>query len=208
MVSRAGLAFNPKLPPARCRLEALDRDRKTNDNEHRFIIAGLMPRPPKCRRVALSPGVTYFKPRGVPLSELEEVILAHDELEALRLADLEGLYQDDAAERMKISRPTFSRIIEKARRVVAEALVGGKALRVEGGNVMVRQRTFHCFACGHEWQVPFGTGRPHTCPSCQSDEIARVDAERGYRCRAGHGGGRGWGRGRGCRWHGGQAPAD
>ena len=159
-----------------------------------------MPRPTKCRRVGLNPGVTYFNPQGVPLRELGEVILSHDELEALRLADLEGLYQDDAAERMKISRPTFSRIIEKARRAVAEALVGGMALRVEGGNVMVQQRTFHCFDCGHEWQVPFGTGRPHACPSCQSDRIVRVDAERGYRCRGGHGRGRGWGGGRGRGW--------
>ena len=171
-----------------------------------------MPRPTKCRQVGLDPEVTYFKPRGVPLSELEEVILSHDELEALRLADLEGLYQDDAAARMKISRPTFSRIIEKARRAVAEALVGGKALRIEGGNVVMQQRTFRCFACGHEWQVPFGTGRPHACPNCQSDGIARVDAERGYRFRGGGGWGRGRGSGRGRgggrRWHGGETPVD
>jgi predicted DNA-binding protein (UPF0251 family) len=81
--------------------------------------------------------VVYFKPAGVPIRLLEEVVLALDELEALRLADLDGLYQEQAAERMKISRPTFARIVEQARRKVAEALVHGKALRLEGGAVIV-----------------------------------------------------------------------
>lgn len=83
------------------------------------------------------PEVTCFKPAGVPIRALEEVTLTLDELEALRLADFNGLYQEQAAEQMKISRATFARIIESARRKVADALLHGKALRVEGGPVLM-----------------------------------------------------------------------
>jgi predicted DNA-binding protein (UPF0251 family) len=69
---------------------------------------------------------------------LEQVTLSLDEVEALRLADLQGLYQEQAAKQMKISRPTFARIIEEARRKTAEALIHGKALRLEGGAVIVK----------------------------------------------------------------------
>jgi len=94
-----------------------------------------MARPPCCRRIHFSPNAVYFKPRGIPCSALAEVTLTKDELEAVRLADLEGLYQETAAEMMKVSRATFGRIIESAHRKIAEALVKGKALRIEGGNV-------------------------------------------------------------------------
>ena len=90
-----------------------------------------MPRPRCPRQVAFSPAVTYFKPAGIPLRELEELVLRPDELESLRLADLEGLYQEEAAERMGISRPTFARLVEAARRKVADALVNGRAIRLD-----------------------------------------------------------------------------
>lgn len=95
-----------------------------------------MPRPHCPRHINWTPGVTYFKPAGVPLRLLEEVTLTLDEFEALRLADLDGLYQEEAADRMKISRPTFGRVVESARRKVADALAHGKALRLEGGPVV------------------------------------------------------------------------
>lgn len=95
-----------------------------------------MPRPFCPRQIGFLPGVVYFKPAGVPLRELDEVVLALDELEALRLADLLGHYQEQAAAQMKISRPTFSRVVESARKKVADALINGKALRVEGGPVV------------------------------------------------------------------------
>jgi predicted DNA-binding protein (UPF0251 family) len=82
--------------------------------------------------VDVNPAATYFKPRGIPMTDLEEVGLGMDELEALRLADLEGCYQEDAAKAMGVSRQTFARIVESARRKVAEALVNGKALRIDG----------------------------------------------------------------------------
>ena len=87
-----------------------------------------MPRPCKCRRIRCKPDKTYFKPRGIPVDELEEVILTLDEFEAIRLADLKGLKQTDAAKRLKISRPTFSRIVASARGKIA-----GHALADDGG---------------------------------------------------------------------------
>ena len=130
---------------------------------------------PKCPRcVGLTPEVTYFKPRGIPLPELEEVVLGVDEMEALRLADLQGLYQEPAARAMKVSRATFGRIVEAARRKVADALVNSKAIRIEGGVVQVRrEREFRCAGCGHEWREPFGTGRPGGCPSCGGNDFFR-----------------------------------
>lgn len=89
-----------------------------------------MPRPPCPRRIAHRPPATYFKPAGIPLRDLEEVELAPDELEALRLADGEGLYRAEAAPRMGISRQTFDRILRRARHTVAQALVRGCALRL------------------------------------------------------------------------------
>jgi len=97
-----------------------------------------MPRPYCQRRVGFAPDATYFKPAGVPLRALEEVVLSLDELEALRLADLNGQYQEQAAEQMKISRTTFARIVEAARKKVADALIHGKALRIEGGPVIMK----------------------------------------------------------------------
>jgi predicted DNA-binding protein (UPF0251 family) len=143
-----------------------------------------MARPPRCRCVSQEPDVSYFKPRGIPLSQLEEVVVTVDEFEALRLADLDGLYQEEAAERMNVSRPTFGRIIDSAHRKVAEALVKSKALRIQGGNfVMSNMRTFHCNDCSHDWHAPFGTGRPTDCPACHGRNFYRTDEGRGM----GHG---------------------
>ena len=77
------------------------------------------------------PNVVYFKPRAVPLSALEEVDLSLDELEALRLCDLEGLSQNKAAKKMRISQSTLGRILTSARKKVTEALIKGKAIKIE-----------------------------------------------------------------------------
>jgi predicted DNA-binding protein (UPF0251 family) len=140
-----------------------------------------MARPKHCRRVGFLPDSRYFKPRGIPLSLLEEVILTVDECEAIRLADLEGLYQEQAAERMAVSRQTFGRIIESAHKKVAKVLIEGKALKIEGGEVdMPEMRKFRCTNCQHAWELPYGTGRPSDCPSCKSSNIHRAQEERGY----------------------------
>ena len=134
-----------------------------------------MSRPFKCRHIGCEPGTTYFKPRGIPLTELQEVTLTVDEFEAVRLADLKGLYQEDAAKKMKISRQTFGNIISSAHGKIADALINGKAIKIEGG-VYTRtgMRKFICENCTHEWELAYGTGRPQECPACKNNNIYRA----------------------------------
>lgn len=90
-----------------------------------------MPRPPCPKNITHRPPCDYFKPAGVPLRDLEEVVLAPEEAEALRLADCEGLYREQAAKQMQVSRQTFDRIVRRARSKVACVINQGKALRIE-----------------------------------------------------------------------------
>lgn len=90
-----------------------------------------MPRPCKKRKVCVDLKTAYFKPRGIPMDCLDEVVLQVDEIEAVRLADLDGRYQEDAAAKMGVSRATFSNIINQAHAKIAEALIRGKALRID-----------------------------------------------------------------------------
>ena len=89
-----------------------------------------MARPCKYRQISAHPVASYFKPAGIPLRDLEEVVLKMDELEAMRLTDLEGLYQHDAALRMGVSRQTIGNILNSAHAKLADALLNGKALRI------------------------------------------------------------------------------
>lgn len=97
----------------------------------------LMPRPRKRRRVEFEPDSIYFKPRGAPLRELEEIELKVEELEAIRLKDKENLGQEEAAEKMEVSRSTFARTLKQAREKICDCLLEGKSLKVEGGNYRV-----------------------------------------------------------------------
>lgn len=97
-----------------------------------------MPRPRKQRALAQRPRPAIYKPAGVPLANLTRLNLLYEELEALRLADLEGLIQEEAAEQMGISRSTFQRIVAQAHHQVAQALVEGHALQIEGGSFTVQ----------------------------------------------------------------------
>jgi uncharacterized protein len=148
-----------------------------------------MSRPRKCRQVGFQPGVSYFKPRGIPLSQLEEVILTLDELESVRLADLEGMYQDQAAEQMQVSRQTFGNIVNAAHKKIADALVNAKAIRIEGGVYqMAEMRKFRCYECGHVWETQYGTPRPGECPRCLNNNIHRAPEDRSRgRCAFGRG---------------------
>lgn len=93
-----------------------------------------MPRPRRCRRIWFEPSVTYFKPAGVRMKDLEESILAVDEFEAVRLKDLEGLSEEQAAKKMNISQPTFNRLVTSARKKISDAIVKGKAIKIFGGS--------------------------------------------------------------------------
>jgi uncharacterized protein len=98
-----------------------------------------MPRNKCLRYIDNHPNCTFFKPAGIPLPKLTQITLNLDEYEAIRLADLEGLYQEDAAKRMNISRQTFGRIIESAHKKIADALINGKAVKIDGGNIETKQ---------------------------------------------------------------------
>lgn len=93
-----------------------------------------MSRPKKCRCVSCNPNALCFKPQGIPVVQLEDISLSLDELETIRLADFEGLYHEQAAKQMNISRATFGRILEDARRKIADAIINGKALKIEPVN--------------------------------------------------------------------------
>lgn len=146
--------------------------------------------------MASIPEATYFKPAGIPLRALEDVGLAVEEVEAIRLKDLTGLQQKECAERMHISRPTFHRVLRSARRKIADAFVNGKAIRIEGGNFALPSQPYRCRRDGHEWQVPFeavASGRSLACPRCDSPGVLpvrpRSPVVRDWGRRRGRGGG-------------------
>ena len=145
-----------------------------------------MPRPKKNRVIGNLPSSISFLPEGEDVEILEEdtVILRLDELEAIRLADLEGLYQQHAAEHMQVSRQTFGNILSGARKKIAECLILGKVLHVEGGNVVVENRRFRCKRCRHSWGNEGETEKAGECPACHSREIQRASGEPS--CCGGH----------------------
>jgi predicted DNA-binding protein (UPF0251 family) len=148
-----------------------------------------MPRPRTFRWVQAKPSSTYFKPRGIPLAALEEVVLTVEEHEALRLADLEGLHQEEAAERMKVSRATFGRVVASARSKIVDALVNAKAIKIEGGD-FVMFGPHMCGDCDVSWNLSPGATLPPVCPSCSSVNVYPSGWTGGYGRR------RGWRRGR------------
>jgi len=135
-----------------------------------------MVRPQKRRIVAYNPDISYFKPRGIPLIDLEEVQITIDEYEALRLSDLMDMSYEEAANKMKVSRATFGRIVRRARKTVADALINGKAIIIQGGNYRIidKNRIFICNNCNKKWKEPSGTGRPKNCPLCNHKDFNRI----------------------------------
>jgi predicted DNA-binding protein (UPF0251 family) len=97
----------------------------------RFVFRADVSRPLCPRHISHVPPSDYFKPAGIPLRDLREEVLGADEMEAVRLADVEGLYRAEGAERMKVSRQTFDRILKRGRSKIARALIDGQALRIE-----------------------------------------------------------------------------
>lgn len=133
-----------------------------------------MARPEKLRCVAQLPNVGFFRPVGIPVNALQGVSLTLEEVESIRLKDLEGLEQEECARQMRISRPTFHRILESGRKKLADALINGKAIQIGGGNFELAQRLFRCSNDGHEWNVPFeamAQRLPLSCPVCLSENI-------------------------------------
>ena len=155
-----------------------------------------MVRPRRTRRISFQPNVTYFKPAGIPMTNLKETVLSFDELEAIRLMDSKGLEQTQTAKKMKISQSTLSRLLREGRKKLADAIIQGNAIKIQGGNFKMVQPTGRglgrgrgaggrgrmgrgfaagpngncvCTKCGHT--EAHQTGVPcyqKKCPKCQS----------------------------------------
>ena len=132
-----------------------------------------MPRPKKERIVFKPPLFSQFKPIGVTASSLGKIQLSIDEYEAFRLADYEGLSQEEAAREMEISRPTFTRLIEKSRKKIADFIIQGKFLTIEGGNIHFRNNVIRCNDCGHIIHADFGESFTK-CPACHSKNLINL----------------------------------
>ncbi|MGV8091217.1 MAG: DUF134 domain-containing protein [Mangrovibacterium sp.] len=133
-----------------------------------------MPNRIRNRRIMMPPPMDGFKPFGVPMRELEPVVLLFEEFEAIRLADYEDLSQEEAAEKMNISRPTFTRLHDKARRKIAKAFVEGKAILIRGGTYVTDDFWYKCHNC-NETMVTMKPARQ--CRKCDSDDIVQLNKE-------------------------------
>ncbi|NCC99777.1 MAG: DUF134 domain-containing protein [Bacteroidia bacterium] len=134
-----------------------------------------MPRPKQCRKIVSPPLMLGFKPFGIPRSMFEEVTLQYDEYESIRLLDYEGLLQEEAAEKMNISRPTLTRIYENARKTIAKAFVEGKMIVIEGGNVDFGRRWYRCRKCS---KLIDGLENHIQCKNCKTygkDELTPIN---------------------------------
>ena len=142
-----------------------------------------MPRPRLCRRIGFRPKITYFKPAGIKITDLNESVMTVDEFESVRLKDLECLEQEECARKMNISQPTFHRLVLAARKKIADAIVNGKAIKIEGGvfemalagtkmgRGMGRGSATMCKCSNCNWQEPKERGIPcasKKCPRCGS----------------------------------------
>ena len=134
-----------------------------------------MPRPKQDRKICNPPLMQGFKPYGIQRHTLSSISLLYDEYEAIRLLDYEGMNQDQAAEKMNVSRPTLTRIYEKARKTIAQALVEGKMIVIEGGNVQFEKQWFRCKRC---FKLIDGLENHIPCKDCKNfcnDELTPIN---------------------------------
>ena len=129
-----------------------------------------MPRPTKFRKVEFFPEDTYFVPWGKPKCEIEEIVVKVEELEAMRLKDIEDLNQEECAEKMQVSRQTFQNIIDSARKKIAVALTQGKAIKIGGGHYTTNFCEFKCLDCEKVYEIKYEQDRLK-CPICGSQKV-------------------------------------
>lgn len=141
-----------------------------------------MPRPEKQRSVHEPPIFTEFKPLGIAGRHLVRTYLSLDEFEAFRLCDSDGLSHADAADEMEISRSTFTRLIGKARKKIADLIIHGKMLTIDGGNIHFRNNIIRCYDCGHMFNINMNRSITE-CPSCHSKNFVNLAGGFGHgRC--------------------------
>lgn len=143
-----------------------------------------MARPTKWRKIENIPAIPYFIPSETGNADLPEIVLLLEELEAVRMKDMEGMEQEECAQKMEVSRPTFQRILISAREKIADALINGKVIHIEGGNFTRNICPVRCEECGKEWTESFENMESirrgeYACPSCGSKKVKCVqDSER------------------------------
>lgn len=133
-------------------------------------------RPTKWRKVEFIPNIQYFTPLDSEKEKIEENIILIEEVEAIRLKDLEKLEQEECAERMEVSRQTFQRILNTGREKIADSIINGKAIRIEGGNFTRNICPVRCLDCGKEWKESYENFEKiikgeYLCPDCQSKSV-------------------------------------
>ncbi len=138
-----------------------------------------MARPVKWRKIENIPTVPYFVPSEKDIDEIPGNIIKLEELEAVRLKDLEGLEQEECAQKMQVSRPTFQRILISAREKITDSLVNGKTLKIEGGNFTRNICPVKCEDCGKQWSESFEKlerikNGEYICPSCGSSNVGCI----------------------------------
>jgi len=143
-----------------------------------------MARPTKWRKIENIPLIPYFIPSETNIAEVPVNILKLEELEAIRLKDLEGLEQGECAEKMEISRPTFQRILISAREKIADSLVNGKIIHIEGGNFTQNICPVRCSNCGKEWIESYENmesikSEDYSCPACGSAKVICMQSCKG-----------------------------
>ncbi len=147
-----------------------------------------MARPTKWRKIDNIPTIPYFVPSDEDISEVPKNIILLEELEAIRLKDLERLEQEECAERMQVSRPTFQRILLAAREKVADSLINGKVIHIDGGNYTRNICPVRCMDCGKEWMESYENlevikNGEYTCPDCGSTKVICEQNCKGMYCR-------------------------
>lgn len=141
-----------------------------------------MPKPKKERFVRVPPPVVLFRPIGIPSSQLCQVVLLLDEYEALRLVDHEGMDHSQAAGELGISRATCARILESAHRKIADAVVNGCAIKIEGGSYRFSRNRYRCLNCGNMWESGLEEHRERLhCPACEDPNVVDLAARAGRR---------------------------
>ncbi len=138
-------------------------------------------RPTKWRKVEFIPNIQYFIPLNSEKNKVEENVIRIEEVEAIRLKDVEKLEQEECAERMEVSRQTFQRILNTGREKIADSIVNGKAIRIEGGNFTRNICPVRCLDCQKEWKESYENFEKiikgeYSCPDCQSKKIVCSNA--------------------------------
>lgn len=140
-------------------------------------------RPPKWRKVEFIPDIKQFIP--CDKSVFDKNILLVEEIEAIRLKDIEKLEQEECAEKMEISRQTFQRILNNAREKIADSIINGKAISIEGGNYTRNICFVHCNDCDNQWKINYENivNKDYKCPNCKSDKLDCKKVENKRCCR-------------------------